>query len=440
MKVYETADFVAAAAATPTQAESVAFIAGIFTDFNQINPTYQVTPLTNAEIQTYITGALSAAMILNVTNAVIDRFNTYLDAAPIPNTATAATGFTTAITVAYINANFVAPLNRVISKLTFDVMRYNTGFRNRKDLLFNPIPNIMSNANAGRFSFNIPLSYIFSFCDDYRKVIFNAKHQLQLQKIDTTGDAAIFKDIFVGRGKIVLSSLRWYMPNIIPSNAMKAVMYKQIKEKIPVPIGFMNKKCDIFNNLNGLSTYTAQITYSGGIEKPRYLVAAFQTLDLLSGASPNALNDPQNINYSIFNGTNLNGNSYAMIDVSYIKVQIGSNIVNVLDLTPNNFSLNQIARWYNEFKKFKMSYMSNFEEDDMLTLNEFRNLYRLYVIDISKQTESITVNSVPNVSLEFQFNGALPNANQCQITLYVVSFFDRVLELASDGTKQYILK
>jgi predicted RNA-binding protein with PIN domain len=86
-----------------------------------------------------------------------------------------------------------------------------------------------------------------------------------------------------------------------------------------------------------------------------------------------------------------------------------------------------------------MSYANEFSENDMVSYEDFRNLYRLYVFDISKQSEVIN-NGIANVRLEFNFNSSLPTAAETQIDLYCVSFFDRVWKLKSDGTKQYIVK
>ena len=86
-----------------------------------------------------------------------------------------------------------------------------------------------------------------------------------------------------------------------------------------------------------------------------------------------------------------------------------------------------------------MSYNNDSSENDMVSYEDFRNLYRLYVFDISKQSEVIN-NGIANVRLEFNFNSTLPATNEAQIDLYCVSCFDRLWKLRSDGTKQYIIK
>jgi len=41
----------------------------------------------------------------------------------------------------------------------------------------------------------------------------------------------------------------------------------------------MNKKIDYFNQLNGLSTFSVTLNYAAGVEKPRYINAAYQTIN-----------------------------------------------------------------------------------------------------------------------------------------------------------------
>ena len=64
----------------------------------------------------------------------------------------------------------------------------NTGFTTRKKLL---IDSIEKAEQKGDFSFCIPLSHIFGFCEDYDKVIYGVTHTLELYR--KNDNAAIFK-------------------------------------------------------------------------------------------------------------------------------------------------------------------------------------------------------------------------------------------------------
>lgn len=61
----------------------------------------------------------------------------------------------------------------------------NSGFKNRRNYIINgPNPR-------GTFSFKIPLSHIFGFCEDYQKVVYGFKHTLTL--VRKGDDDAIFR-------------------------------------------------------------------------------------------------------------------------------------------------------------------------------------------------------------------------------------------------------
>jgi len=52
----------------------------------------------------------------------------------------------------------------------------------------------MTDSQTGSFSFRIPREQLFNFYENYTKVIFNCKHELQLNR--QTDDNTIFKSVF----------------------------------------------------------------------------------------------------------------------------------------------------------------------------------------------------------------------------------------------------
>ena len=102
----------------------------------------------------------------------------------------------------------------------------------------------------------------------------------------------------------------------------------------------------------------------------------------------------------------------------------------------NNFSRNEAARWYNDFKNFRKSYYGDMEEENQVDYQDYY-LYRINVLDLSKQPE-ITTYGTANIRLDFELNGITPE--DCTTTVYALSFFDRMSMLKSDGTKQYVVQ
>ena len=81
----------------------------------------------------------------------------------------------------------------------------------------------------GSFSFNIPLKHIFGFCEDYDKVVYGFKQTLILTRNDDHD--SIFRAAAVDAGKITLSKVSWFMPDVIPTDKDKMELYKIIREK-----------------------------------------------------------------------------------------------------------------------------------------------------------------------------------------------------------------
>ena len=80
----------------------------------------------------------------------------------------------------------------------------NNGFKKRHDKIVVK--------GDGNFSFVIPLSHIFGFCEDYKKVIYGVKHSLILTRCGN--EDAIFGN---STSKVTLSNITWTMINIIPN-------------------------------------------------------------------------------------------------------------------------------------------------------------------------------------------------------------------------------
>ena len=66
----------------------------------------------------------------------------------------------------------------------------------------------------GSFSFKIPLKHIFGFCNDYDKVVRGFTQTLILTRNDDHD--AIFRDGGIDQGQITLSTVSWFMSDVVP--------------------------------------------------------------------------------------------------------------------------------------------------------------------------------------------------------------------------------
>jgi len=76
-------------------------------------------------------------------------------------------------------------------------------------------------------------------------------------------------------------------------------------------------------------------------------------------------------------------------------------------------------------------------EDDLVDHQDYINLYKLYVLDLSKQPEFATYGTA-NIRLDSELNET--TAQNYTATVYALSFYDIMFILKSDGTKQYVVQ
>ena len=93
----------------------------------------------------------------------------------------------------------------------------------------------------GSFSFKVPLKHIFGFCEDYDKVVYGFKHALILIRSDDHD--AIFRADATDAGKIMLSKVSWFMHDVVPADKSKMELYKIIKRKEKLPVGYRMIQC-----------------------------------------------------------------------------------------------------------------------------------------------------------------------------------------------------
>ena len=101
---------------------------------------------------------------------------------------------------------------------------------------------IINNSDPkGTFSFRIPLKHLFGFCEDYDKIVYGLKHGLILTR--NTDENAIFRANGVDPGKITLSKISWFMPDVVPADKDKMELYKIIEGKATISVGYRMIQC-----------------------------------------------------------------------------------------------------------------------------------------------------------------------------------------------------
>ena len=278
----------------------------------------------------------------------------------------------------------------------------NVGWWIRHQHLFN------NSDENGKFSFRIPLKHIFGFCEDYDKVVYGFKHTLSLTR--THEHNAIFRAGGVDAGKIVLSKISWFMPHVMPADKDKMELYKIIEKKEKVSVGYRMIQCTSIS-IPQATSFSWRLSVKSSPEVPRFIIVGFQT----------EKNNDQTKNNSLFDNVN----------VSKIYVMLNSNRYPILDYNLH-FPGQQISRAYGDAAEFRSKFFNINEliSNPCIGVFEYKNLYPLFVFDVSKQSERLKY-STTDIQVKIEFNNPVPLDTEG----YAVIISDRLINFQSDGNK-----
>ena len=289
------------------------------------------------------------------------------------------------------------------------VLADNGGFRIRHNYIIN------DSRPRGSLSFRIPLKHIFGFCGDYDKVVYGLKHNLTLTRNDDND--AIFRGANnaagnpLDPGKIVLSTISWFMPHVTPADKNKLELYKIIERKEKIPVGYRMIQCDSASIPQNSTSFSWRLSVKPSPEVPRFIIVGFQ-----SGKSGNQEQNPL-----IFDNVNVS-NIYAMLN-SMRYPTADYNIV---------FVGQKFSRVYGDVAEFRSKFfnMDELVSSPNITPSDYRELYPLFLFDVSKQSEKLKY-STTDIQIKMHFSLGIPLNTQA----YAVIISDRLINFQSDGNK-----
>ena len=288
-------------------------------------------------------------------------------------------------------------------------LNYNNGyFIRHKYIIGAPFPK-------GTFSIKIPLKHFLGFCEDYKKILYGMQQRLTLTR--TNDDNAIFRANAVAVGKINIQRIRWFMPHVIPSDAYRLQLDKIIEKKEKIPVGYRMLQCDSTQVPENQKTFTWRLGVKSSPDIPRFIIIGFQS----------GKNNLQEQNPAIFNH----------LFVRNIYVTLNAKRYPDTDYD-NDFTKNQFSRIYGDAALFRKKFFNMDELVSNCGINptEFKNLYPLYVFDVTKQSEKLKT-SVSDIHVKAFFDKDPAGVNNPPINTiaYAVIISDRLFHFVSDGSK-----
>ena len=284
----------------------------------------------------------------------------------------------------------------------------NSGFKLRRDYIIN-MPN-----DRGTFSFKIPLKHFLGFCEDYRKILYGMQQRLTLTR--TNSNNAILKGNAAAGGaaadgKVNLTKISWFMPHVIPSDEYRLQLGKVIEKKEKIPVGYRMLQCDNSPVPPNSIAFTWRLGVKSSPDIPRFIIVGFQ----------HDKNNDQTKNPSIFDN----------LSVTNIYVTLNAKRYPDTDYE-NDFNNNKFSRIYGDAALFRKKFYNMDELISNHNINpvDYKNLYPLFVFDVSKQSEKLKT-SVSDIHIKASF-GANPGNNTMA---YAVIISDRLFHFVSDGSK-----
>lgn len=231
------------------------------------------------------------------------------------------------------------------------------------------------------FSYCVPLKMLMGFFEDYNRIIVNQKQELVLllsssfkKSVFKSGVAATYMDF-----KLRLDKIYWRVPYVRCADTVRLSLLKVLNQDRTLEMPFRSWELYEYPELPTTTRHSWTVKTSSQLEKPRYVILAFQT-----GR----------------NSLSTNSSTFDKCSVTDVKLFLNSQYYPYDNLKDN------IAVIYEMYARFQSSYYVNTNTQPLLKRNDFINT-PIFVIDCSKQPDTLKSGPV-DVRLEFEASTAFP--------------------------------
>ena len=285
----------------------------------------------------------------------------------------------------------------------------NLGYKKRNEYI------IQTSDPKGTFSFKIPLKHFLGFCEDYKKILYGMQQRLTLTR--TNNDNAIFRTAATDAGTVRLDKIRWFMPHVIPSDAYRLQLDKVIEKKEKLPVGYRMLQCDTSQVPTNQKSFTWRLGVKSSPDIPRFIIVGFQ-----SGKNNNQERNPAIFDHLYVRNIYVTLNAKRYPDTDY----------------DNDFNKNQYSRIYGDASSFRKKFcnMDELVSNSGINPLDYKNLFPLYVFDVTKQSEKLKT-SVSDIHIKAFFDNDPTGADNPPVNTmaYAVIISDRLFHFVSDGSK-----
>lgn len=275
------------------------------------------------------------------------------------------------------------------------------------DITDNTNTNMLLRSKFKKFSFNVPLSHIFGFMDDYNKILYGVRQSIRLKRLVDKDLMQVNSGVNKSDFSFSLDKMSLFMPVIKPSLETEIKLHEAIEAKTVMTILFRGRNTQtIVPSPNSTNLDWSLQTTTG---KPRYLIISFQKDNVKSKAN------------------------FSNLKLNRIHVEVNTRRYPNQDIEID-YSEDKYSRIFKQTYDFKRKF---YDTDDAISFSmlTFKSLYPIYVIDISKH-EDRTNMSAMDIKIKATFDSA-PGTG---VEVFATLISDNEMNLESSGKRFILLK
>jgi len=251
------------------------------------------------------------------------------------------------------------------------------------------------------FDICVPLKRWMGFCDDYRKIIPNMRHEIILVRSknnNNTVKVSAETETF----EIIIQKLNWQVPIIQLSDVNKLQLMKVINSNKNIYMPFRSWELYEYPVLPASNRHIWNVMTSTALERPRHVIIGLQTEKRNKVLKDN----------STFDNCNLTSLRLYLNSVPYPAEEIKINF-------DGKYSM-----LYEMYRKFGINYYNDENFIPYLSQHKYKDIGALVYIDCSNQEESLKTGTVDvTVALETSLNKFPDNC-----TVFCLVIHDKIME------------
>src|SRR5215469_12109488 len=234
------------------------------------------------------------------------------------------------------------------------------------------------------FNFCMPLGMLLGFCEDYKRVVVNARHELILIRARNDNNSIMGSN--TTEPAIELFKVQWRMPRVTLNEVDKLSLLRVLESGRYLSMSFHSWDLYEYPLLQSTTKHSWAIKTATQLEKPRFVIFALQT------GRKNIMSQDT----TIFDDCKLTN----------VKLYLNSEFYPYYDLNVD-FSKSRYAILFDMYQRFRKVYYGTGCYETLLNVSTFQHKGPFAVIDCSRQNESLKSATV-DVRIEFDCKENVP--------------------------------